>query len=74
MRTKKAGLLNCPDIGEIISFSYDGVTHRDELRQISHDENYTYIEVIDPDYDNSGDYSMYEYVLEHDDVITFEER
>ena len=70
---KQAKLLAFPDIGEIIRFTYDRTEHRGVLRQIAHDGNSTYIMIIDPDYDANQNYDTPEYVLEHNDAITFEE-
>lgn len=71
---KQAKLLAFPDIGEIIRFTYDGTEHRGVLRQIAHDGNNTYIMIIDPDYDTNRNYDTPEYVLDHDDTISFEEQ
>lgn len=71
---KPAKLLAFPDIGEVIRFTHDGTELRGELRQIAHDGNYTYIMTIDPDYANNNNYDTPEYVLEHNDTITFEDQ
>lgn len=73
MTTKPAKLLAFPDINEVIRFTHDGTEHRGELREISHDGNNTYIMIIDADYYTNRNYDTHEYVLEHDDAITFEE-